>query len=141
MGSKRDLMQNLCKEFGIDILYVFGSRSKEVAAFLLNEESAISPGPSDADLGIKLIPGRGLGVREKVLLAIRLEDLLGVNRVDLVTFPEADPFLAADIVRGERLFARDEDQADEYELYILRRAGDLIPLEKERERLIFKEEG
>jgi hypothetical protein len=39
-----------------------------------------------------------------------------------------------------KLFARDEIEADEYELYILRRAGDQIPLERERERLIFGEE-
>ena len=53
---------------------------------------------------------------------------------------EADPFLSANIVRGERLFCRDPYAADEYELYILRRAGDLAPLEKERLGLIFAKE-
>jgi predicted nucleotidyltransferase len=140
LRSRKESIENLSKDFGIDILYVFGSRSKEVADFLSKDESTLSQGPSDVDAGARLIQGRELTVQEKVLLAIRLEDLLGVNRVDLVIIPEADPFLAADIIRGERLFARDEDEADEYELYILRRAGDLIPLERERERLIFKEE-
>lgn len=141
MESRKESIENLCKDFGIDILYVFGSRSKEVADFLLKDESTLSTGLSDVDTGVRLIQGRELTVQEKVLLAIRLEDLLGVNRVDLVIIPEADPFLAADIIRGERLFFRDEYETDEYELYILRRAGDLIPLERERERLIFKEEG
>lgn len=141
MDNKKESIENLCKDFGIDILYVFGSRSKEVADFLLKDESTLSPGSSDVDMGARLIQGRKLTIQEKVLLAIRLEDLLGVSRVDLIVIPEADPFLAADIIRGERLFVRNEDEADEYELYILRRAGDLIPLERERERLIFKEEG
>jgi predicted nucleotidyltransferase len=141
LESRRESIENLCKDFGIDILYVFGSRSKEVVDFLSKDESTLSAGPSDVDAGVRLIQGRELTIQEKVLLAIRLEDLLVVNRVDLVIIAEADPFLAADIIRGERLFARDEDEADEYELYILRRAGDLIPLERERERLIFKEEG
>lgn len=141
LESRKELIESLCKDFGIDILYVFGSRSKEVVDFLSKDESTLSPGPSDVDTGIRLIQGRELTVQEKVLLAIRLEDLFGVSRVDLVIIPEADPFLAADIIRGERLFARHDDEADEYELYILRRAGDLIPLERERERLIFKEEG
>jgi hypothetical protein len=66
--------------------------------------------------------------------------MLGVNRVDLVSLPDADPFLAANIIRGERLFANDSYLADEYDLYILRRAGDLIPLERERQSLILGEQ-
>jgi len=58
----------------------------------------------------------------------------------LVNLPEADPFLAANIIRGERLFSKDTYLADEYDLYILRRAGDLIPLERERIALIMGEE-
>jgi hypothetical protein len=69
-----------------------------------------------------------------------LEDLFGVARVDLVILREADPFLAANIVRGERLYALDPYAADEYDLYVLRRAGDLAPLERERMALILGEE-
>ena len=65
-----------------------------------------------------------------------LEDLLGVTRVDLVVLAEAGAFLAANAIRGERLYARDTYQADEYDLYVLRRAGDLAPLERERQALI-----
>jgi hypothetical protein len=50
--------------------------------------------------------------------------------------PEADPFLAANVIRGERLFADDRYLADLYDLYVLRRAGDLVPLERERQALI-----
>jgi hypothetical protein len=53
---------------------------------------------------------------------------------------EADPFLAANTVRGERLYARDAYAADEYDLYVLRRAGDLAPLERERMALILGDE-
>jgi len=79
-------------------------------------------------------------VQQKVRLAIALEDLFDVGRVDLVCLPEADPFLAANVVRGERLYARDEYEADEYDLYVLRRAGDLAPLERERMALILGEQ-
>jgi hypothetical protein len=50
----------------------------------------------------------------------------------------ADPFLAVEIIRGERLYAEDHLQADEYDLYVLRRAGDLVPLERERQALILE---
>lgn len=35
-----------------------------------------------------------------------LEDLFEVERVDLVSLRDADPFLAANIIRGERLLCR-----------------------------------
>jgi len=111
-----------------------------VRAWLAGDREALPPGPSDVDVGVRPVPGVRLSVRDKVHLAQALEDLLGVERVDLVCLPEADPFVAANVIRGERLFARDEDDADEYDLYILRRAGDLAPLERERLALILGEE-
>ncbi len=86
----------------------------------------------------KVVSGTTLSVYEKVRLALALEDLLGATRVDLVCLSDADPFVAANIVRGVRLYARDSYRADEYELYILRRAGDLAPLERERMALILE---
>lgn len=134
----KEAIENLCKEFGISILYVFGSRSKEVVQFLAGK-TELPRKDSDVDIGVKPFPAKKLTEKEKVLLTIRLEEILGVDRVDLVLLPEVDPFLAAEIIRGERLYQRDKVEADEYELYILRRAGDQIHLEKERQRLIFGE--
>lgn len=134
----KEAIENLCKEFGISILYVFGSRSKEVVQFLAGK-TKLPRKDSDVDIGVKPFPAKKLTEKEKVLLTIRLEEILGVDRVDLVLLPEVDPFLAAEIIRGERLYQRDKVEADEYELYILRRAGDQIHLEKERQRLIFGE--
>lgn len=74
--------------------------------------------------------------RDKAVIAMKLEDLFCVARVDLVMLPGADPFLAAEIVRGERVYCGDAYIVDEYELYVLRRAGDLAPLERDRTSLI-----
>jgi len=43
------------------------------------------------------------------------------------------------VIRGERIFAEDSYLADEYELYVLRRAGDLAELERERMAMILQE--
>jgi predicted nucleotidyltransferase len=139
-ANRKETIEKLCEDFGIDILYAFGSRSKEVADLVANETLTLSRNSSDVDIGVRLMPGRKLGAKEKSLLSILLEDLFAATRVDLVILSDADPFLAANIIRGERLYAKDEYRADEYDLYIMRRAGDLVPLESERERLIFKEE-
>jgi hypothetical protein len=132
--TNRAALEAVCREYGLQILYAFGSRGKEAYAWLHGTEAALPPGASDLDIGVK--PAEPLTVRRKVELALALEDLFGVGRVDLVVLPEADPFLAANVIRGERLFADDRYLADEYDLYILRRAGDLIPLERERQALI-----
>lgn len=129
--DRRPTLERICRVFNVAILYAFGSRAKEVQDWIEGAQIDFAPGPSDADFGAKAMPGIKWSFKEKVRLAIELEDLLGCNRVDLVVLDEADPFLAEEVIRGERLYAEDEYLADEYDLYVLRRAGDLAPLERE----------
>jgi len=140
MADRVEALAQTCDEFRVNILYAFGSRAGEVKEWLVGDRSSLSPGLADVDVGVKVSQEDGLSVREKVRLALELEDLLGVSRVDLVCLNDADPFLAANVIRGERLYARDTYAADEYDLYVLRRAGDLAPLERERMALILEEE-
>jgi hypothetical protein len=137
---RRDL-EETCKRRGVEVLYAFGSRAKELKAFLDGKGMMTASNPSDVDIGAKLRPRVSLPLREKVRLSMEFEDLLEVNRVDLCLLHEADPFLAAEVIRGERLYFEDEIRADEFELYVLRRAGDLAPLERERLKLVFSESG
>ena len=138
MKRREEYLVNLCYEYGIDILYAFGSRAKEVKSWLKEDLRDLPPSLSDIDIAVKPISGKYLDIKEKVQLTIALEDFFKVPRADLVVIPEADPFLAVNIIRGERLFCRDPYRADNYELYILRRAGDLAPLERERLALIME---
>jgi len=131
-------LAHICRQYQIAILYAFGSRAKEAEAFAHGRIEQLAPSAADLDLGVLPANSRRMPIREKVDLTARLEDFFRVSRVDLVVLPESDPFLAANIIRGERLYADDETAADEYDLYILRRAGDLIPLEKERLDLILE---
>jgi predicted nucleotidyltransferase len=137
MSDHAETVARLCRQFEIDILYVFGSRTREVRGWSDGARTDLPSGDADVDIGIKA--AQPLSAHDKVRLSLALEDLFGVARVDLVSLPDADPFLAANIVRGERLYARDAYRADEYDLYILRRAGDLAPLERERMTLILRE--
>jgi predicted nucleotidyltransferase len=134
-APRGEVLSRVCETFHVATLYFFGSRAGEVRAWL-EEGSALGPGPSDVDVGVRPAPGATLSVEEKVRLAMALEDVWDVGRVDVVCLPEADPFVAANVIRGERLYARDDYEADEYDLYVLRRAGDLAPLERERIALI-----
>lgn len=129
-------LEQICKRFGVTTMYVFGSRAKEIFAGLHDKETPPPANHSDVDIGITA--KNPLPIKEKIALTIALEDYFGVGQVDLVIIPEADPFLAVNIIRGERLYADNDYLADEYDLYILRRAGDLIPLERERQQLILE---
>jgi len=138
MALLEQQLHEICDRHRIELVYAFGSRACEVREALCGLGQIDKGSSSDVDMGVKTSPKfRAMSVREKVEMAAEVEDLLGVGRVDLVILSEADPFLSANIVRGERIFCRDPYAADEYELYILRRAGDLAPLEKERLSLIF----
>ena len=135
---KKDLEQ-LCRRHSVEILYAFGSRAVELRDFFEGKGRISASAPSDADVGVKVRQAPSFSLQEKVRLTIELEDLLDVNRVDLCLLNDADPFLAAEVIRGESLYCKDEFQADEYELYVLRRAGDLAPLERERLSLVLGE--
>ena len=132
-------LADICDRYDLVAVYAFGSRAEEIASRVGGEDVAANS-EADVDIGVLSRSGRELGIRGRVDLMQALEDLFGVARVDLVSLREADPFLAANIVRGERLYARDSHAADEYDLYVLRRAGDLAPLERERMALILGEE-
>lgn len=134
MMGRSEALARLCRQFDIETLYVFGSRAREVQEWVSGQRPSLSSKSTDVDVGVKA--SRVLTANDKVRLSLALEDLLGVIRVDLLSLSEVDPFLAANIVRGARLYARDAYQADEYDLYVLRRAGDLAPLERERMALI-----
>ena len=138
LNERRAALEQLCRSTGVAILYAFGSRSQELYNWLEQREQALSPSRSDVDIGVRAAPDVFWHVRDKVRLAIALEDLFDCPRVDLVVLNEADPFVAAEVIRGERLFARDSYEADEYDLYVLRRAGDLAPLEQERISLVLR---
>jgi len=138
-NSRNKQLGAIAEEFNLHIFYAFGSQAKEVYEWIKGKVQTLDiPFSSDVDIGVKPAPLKTLSVKEKVAVSMALEDLFSVRNVDLLVIPEIDPFLAANIVRGERLYCKDAYEADEYDLYILRRAGDLIPLERERISLIME---
>ncbi len=125
-------LAELCDRFALVALYVFGSRAGEIAACVAGRQAPSEHPQSDVDVGALPRRGETLSARDKVRLTQQLESLLGVPRVDLVVLPEAEAFLAADVVRGELLAAADLDAEAEAQLYSLRRAADLAPFLREQ---------
>ena len=84
---------------------------------------------SDIDVGV-LFRTR-VPLEELIRIEMRLDDSIQ-QTVDLVDVKRVGPFVALEIIRGNRFFCRDETAADEFDLYVLRRAGDLEYFERER---------
>lgn len=139
MKSRRQSLEQICQRFGVHTLYAFGSQAMKIKDWMEGRQDNLPLGLSDVDIGVRTMPKGKWSIVDKVSLTLDLEDLFGCKRVDLVSLSEVDPFLAAEVIRGERLFAHSKYEADEYELYVLRRAGDLAPLERERMALVLGE--
>lgn len=105
-------------------VYIFGSRSKDDAR-----------PASDVDLGILYKTPQALSTTMR--LGLELEGTIG-RKVDLVDAARAGAFLALEVVRGERIFCRAPTETDVFELYVLRRAGDLLPFERQRQALLLE---
>lgn len=136
VNERQAALEEICRAFGVAILYSFGSRAKEALRWLEDPSYTFRPGPSDLDLGVKALPGVRWSLRDQIRLTQALEDLFGVDRVDLVVLGCADPYLEAEVIHGERLYAQDPYRADLYELYMLRREEDLLFLEEQRARMV-----
>jgi predicted nucleotidyltransferase len=124
VGIARELHEMAASDPRVLALYLFGSRSR-------GEERE----GSDVDLGVLFRQRQTL--EDVLLLEDAIERRLGV-RVDLIDAARANAFLALDIIRGERVFCADDDRCDEFELHVMRRAGDLAPFERERRRLLLQ---
>lgn len=129
-------LERIALRYDIRDVYVFGSRAEEISRRFSGHELVTPRSPSDVDLAVQPCWGRRLDAPDRVRLTIELEDLFEAPRVDLVVLSEASPFLAVDVVRGELLYTADPRAQAEHELYILRRAADLAPFQRERIRQI-----
>ena len=139
MDSLERHLLEICRPLGILALYAFGSRADDASAALAQNRRLGHAEGADLDIGVLPPRTRRLDVREKAELAGKLEDLFEVGRIDLVVLSEASAFLALDAVQGALLLDLSPDETARFELYVLRRAGDLWFYERERRRMVLEE--
>ena len=115
----------------MDTLYLFGSRADDGRRALAGE--AVDGQGSDFDVGVYFSPG-AVGTPDLAGLQVTLEDLFAPLRVDLVPLALVDSLFQSRAIDGQRVFAADRERADRRELVIMRRAADLLPLQRATER-------
>lgn len=132
----RASLDRIATDYRLDAIYAFGSRAAEARGMVAAGTGLFAGSQSDLDVGILPEHDIHLDATRRAGLVSALEDVFAPARVDLVVLPEASPYLALDIVTGELLLARNTDREAEYQLFVLRRAGDLAPFERERRALV-----
>jgi len=137
MNTRFQKIEQICRKYQARALYVFGSRSLDMFHAIKDDVYQLNPSQSDLDIGV--LTHSPFSIENKVNLTLELENLFGLPSIDLFILQEVDAFLAANIIRGERVYAEDSYFADEYDLFILRRAGDLVDLERRRMAMILQE--
>lgn len=105
-----------------------------VAAYLFGSRAQEHGGPA-SDVDVAVLCRRALPLDRLLEIEGKLVEVAGLP-VDLVDLRRASPMLALDVIRGVRIVEVDATAADEYELFVLRRAGDLEPLERERRLML-----
>ncbi len=114
----RLLVPALEKYQGLVGAYLFGSHATDEFS-------------EDSDIDIGLLFEEPLSFRKLVEIQHAVEDAVGMKS-DVVDLRAASSFLALDIVRGIRFFCVDDYCCDQFELFVLSRAGDLAPFERRR---------
>jgi predicted nucleotidyltransferase len=129
-----DVLDDLCRRHGVVALYLFGSRADDGQRRLAGE--SVATGGSDLDVGVLFDDS---AIRHRLLdaLQVALEEAFAPLRVDLVPLQRVDALVQFAAIDGLRIAATDATRADLFELEVMRRAAELLPLQRQRERDVF----
>jgi predicted nucleotidyltransferase len=125
--SRQEILDQLCRDHGVLAVYLFGSRADDGLRLLRGDE--VSPEGSDLDLGV-VFRNPSINFDRLASLQVGFEDVFAPLRVDLVPLNRVDALFQFAAVDGHRVVATDVDAADDYELRIMNRAADLLPIQR-----------
>ncbi len=128
--NRQEQIERLCKEFGILAVYLFGSRADDGLRLLRDE--AVARDGSDLDVGI-VFHDSAFDPGLLATLQVEMEGIFEPLRVDLVPLQRVDALFQFNAIDGHRVAVGDADQADRYELVVMSRAAELLPIQRQIE--------
>jgi predicted nucleotidyltransferase len=108
-------------------LYLFGSRADDGLRVLRGE--SVEGSGADLDIGVVFVRG---AFDPTILGSLQsgLEGRFAPLRVDLVPLQLVDGLFQYAAISGHRVAVTNSNQADEYELEVMRHAAELLPIQR-----------
>jgi len=132
--SRRAVLERICAEYGVLAVYTFGSRADDGLRVLRGE--VVAAKGSDLDVGV-VFDSPKADFETLAALQVGMEDVFEPLRVDVVPLQRVDAIFQFHAVDGHRVFARDETKVNLYELEVMRRAAELVPIQRSIELQTF----
>ncbi len=128
--NHKSVLESICKQYKITLLYLFGSQSAAGSALLSGLPAIPSDPLTDLDVGVVTedpLPQPPARAKLYAALYNELEELVRPFKLDLVFLEENHSVFQVEALKGRCLYAVSEEKKDEYEMNILRRAADFRP--------------
>ncbi|MGB7297088.1 MAG: nucleotidyltransferase domain-containing protein [Candidatus Aminicenantales bacterium] len=117
-------IRKLAEEYGIILVYLFGSQAEKGAKYL--QGAKIRPEEfSDLDVAVAFENPPSNAVKIYGRLYKDLSEVFDCFSVDLIFTHEVDTLFQYEIIKGMRIFEKDASSADEFEERIMKMAEDL----------------
>ena len=117
-------IRNIAKKYGIALIYLFGSQAENGARYLAGDNISAED-LSDLDLAVAFenIPSEPMKIYGA--LYKELSEIFAPFYIDLVFMHEVETLFQYEIIKGVRMFEKDEFSTDDLEEKIMKRAEHL----------------
>ncbi len=131
----RDKALELIRDkYGLLAVYLFGSRANDGLCLLRGEP--VEPEGSDLDIGIVFLQEEP-DLLQLGSIHVELSDAFSPLTIDVVPLNKVDPLFQFRAIDGHRIDVADTHRADIFELGVMRRAAELLPIQRRLERDLF----
>lgn len=123
--DKKKNIKAIAEKYGIVLIYLFGSLTEKGVSHI-KQTGTMPDTVSDLDVAVAFdnLPGEMIKLYGRLYREI--SDLFERFHIDLVFMHEVDTLFQYEIIKGERIYEKDEQYADDFEERIMKRAEDLI---------------
>ncbi|MDI6762196.1 MAG: nucleotidyltransferase domain-containing protein [Thermodesulfobacteriota bacterium] len=132
-----DQIKAIARKYGITLVYLFGSEAERGRIYL--EGGGVAPRPfSDLDVAVAFEKALPEPMETYGYLYREIAEIFVPFDVDLLFMQEVNTLFQHEIIRGIRIYARDEFDADEFEEGIMKWSEDLLFKKKILDREIME---
>ena len=130
-------IEAIAEKYGLRFVYFFGSEAEKGRVYL--EKGKVTPFPfSDLDVAVAFEKALAEPMETYGHLYKEISETLDPFDVDLVFMQDVNTLFKYEIIRGVRIYVRDEFDADEFEEEIMKRSEDLLVKKRRLDRDIME---